>query len=141
MPFLSTAACTQTIPVIPACRALGLGLIAWSPLERGLLAGDLDAVTEGRRARLHADFVQRHRAKLEAYEAFCRELGEEPAHVALAWLLANPVLTAPIIGPRTVQQLEGSLRALEIELSEDVLGRLDEIWPGPGGQAPEAYAW
>jgi aryl-alcohol dehydrogenase-like predicted oxidoreductase len=61
--------------------------------------------------------------------------------VALAWLLHNPVVTAPIVGPRTLNQLEGNLRALEIKLSDEVLKRLDEIWPGPGGDAPEAYAW
>jgi aryl-alcohol dehydrogenase-like predicted oxidoreductase len=78
---------------------------------------------------------------MEAYEAFCQELGEEPADVALAWLLHNPAVTAPIIGPRTMEQLQGSLRAVEIQLAEDAMRRLDEIWPGPGGEAPNAYAW
>jgi aryl-alcohol dehydrogenase-like predicted oxidoreductase len=78
---------------------------------------------------------------LEQYEALCRELGEKPADVALAWLLENPVVTAPIIGPRTMEQLEGSLRALDIKLSKKTLNKLDEIWPGPGGPAPEAFAW
>jgi len=72
---------------------------------------------------------------------FCREIGEPPAAVALAWLLRNPAVTAPIIGPRTVEQLEGSLRALEIKLPDEIAARLDEIWPGPKGEAPEAYAW
>ena len=71
----------------------------------------------------------------------CRELGEKPADVALAWLLANPVVTAPIIGPRTAEQLDGSLRAVELTLSDETMKKLDEIFPGPGGQAPEAYAW
>ncbi|HZB95755.1 MAG TPA: aldo/keto reductase, partial [Herpetosiphonaceae bacterium] len=74
-------------------------------------------------------------------EALCQELGEGPADVALARLLRNPVVTAPIIGLRTVEQLTGNLRALEITLSEEALRRLDEIWPGPGGEAPNAYAW
>ena len=78
---------------------------------------------------------------MEAYEALCQELGEEPGDVALAWLLHNPVVTAPIIGPRTTEQLTGNLRALEINLTEESLKRLDEIWPGPGGEAPNAYAW
>jgi aryl-alcohol dehydrogenase-like predicted oxidoreductase len=85
--------------------------------------------------------VEEHRSQLETYEALCEELGEEPAGVALAWLLRNPDVTAPIIGPRTLEQLESCVRALEIELSDDVLERLDEIWPGPGGEAPQAYAW
>jgi aryl-alcohol dehydrogenase-like predicted oxidoreductase len=85
--------------------------------------------------------TEKYGPQLEAYQAFCGEIGEQPAHVALAWMLHNPVVTAPIVGPRTVSQLKESTRALEIELSPDMLARLDEIWPGPGGEAPEAYAW
>jgi aryl-alcohol dehydrogenase-like predicted oxidoreductase len=136
------AARTIELEVIPACRALGVGLVPWSPLGGGLLGGVLARASEGRRAsdRLQRS-VERHRAALEAYEALCRELGETPADVALAWLLHNPVVTAPIIGPRTMEQLTGSLHALEVVLSREVLARLDRIWPGPGGEAPEAYAW
>ena len=68
-------------------------------------------------------------------------MGEEPANVSLAWLLKNPIVTAPIIGPRTKEQLQGSMRSLDIELSDEVIKKIDEIWPGPGGHAPEAYAW
>jgi aryl-alcohol dehydrogenase-like predicted oxidoreductase len=78
---------------------------------------------------------------LEAYEGFCEQLGEQPAQVALAWLLANPVVTAPIIGPRTTQQLDENLRSLDIPMQPETLKKLDEIFPGPGGPAPEAYAW
>jgi aryl-alcohol dehydrogenase-like predicted oxidoreductase len=78
---------------------------------------------------------------LEAWEKVCAELGERPADVAIAWLLANPVVAAPILGPRTLEQFEGSLRSVEIKLEKDVLRRLDKIFPGPGGPAPEAYAW
>jgi aryl-alcohol dehydrogenase-like predicted oxidoreductase len=85
--------------------------------------------------------IEKHRARLEKWEAFCKSMGEQPADVALAWLLLNPVVTAPIIGPRTLEQLTGSLRALEIKLDEAALKALDEIFPGPGGAAPEAYAW
>jgi len=130
------------LEVIPACRDFGLGLIPWSPLAGGLLGGILQKVKEGRRA---SDDVQKaleeHRPKIEAYEVFCQELGEKPADVALAWLLKNPVVTAPIIGPRTMDQLEGSMRALEIRLTKKMMKQLDEIFPGPGGEAPEAYAW
>ena len=133
---------TVELEVLPACRAHGVGVIPWSPLAGGLLGGALQKAKEGRRAseRLQKS-VERHRAQLETYEPFCRELGESPADVALAWLLANPAVTAPIIGPRTMEQLTGSLRALEITLSAEQLARLDRIWPGPGGEAPEAYAW
>ncbi|MBK9714961.1 MAG: aldo/keto reductase [Kouleothrix sp.] len=133
---------TIELEVIPACRAFGLGLIPWSPLAGGLLGGALQKASAGRRAdeRMRQN-VEQSRAKLEAYEALCGELGEQPADVALAWLLRNPVVTAPIIGPRTLDQLSGSLRALDIQLSDEHLQRLDAIWPGPGGEAPEAYAW
>ena len=87
------------------------------------------------------ELIDKLRPQLEQYENFCKELGEQPADVALAWLLSNPVVTAPIIGPRTLEQFEGSLRSIDIELDADVLGRLDKIFPGPGGPAPEAYAW
>ena len=80
------------------------------------------------------------RDTINAWEKLCSELGERPADVALAWLLANPVVTAPIIGPRTIGQFEGSLRSLDIELDPEVLSRLDQIFPGPG-HAPEGYAW
>ena len=85
--------------------------------------------------------IEKLRPQIEQYEAFCKELGEKPADVALAWLLHRPGVTSPIIGPRTMKQLEGSLRALEIDLSAEALDRLDAIWPGPGGPAPEAFAW
>ncbi|NOZ57698.1 MAG: aldo/keto reductase [Calditrichaeota bacterium] len=130
------------LEVIPACQEYGLGIIPWSPLASGLLAGSLDKVKTGRRAEEATQKrAQQLRDKLEKYEALCRELGEEPANVALAWLLHQPAVTAPIIGPRTLEQLEGAIRAVEIKLSDEVLGKLDEIWPGPGGPAPEAYAW
>ncbi len=130
------------LEVIPACKDYGLGLIPWSPLAGGLLGGALEKLEKGRRA---SDDKQKQinelRPQLEKWEGFCRELGEQPADVTLAWLLANPVVTAPIIGPRTLEQLTGSLRALELKLDEAALKKLDEIWPGPGGAAPEAYAW
>jgi len=117
-------------------------LIPWSPVARGLLAGALESTGSGRRADedLRKD-VEKYRARLEAYEKVCKEVGEHPAHVALAWLLHQPAVTAPIIGPRTLDQLHGTMRVLELTLSSDTLKRLDEIFPGPGGHAPEAYAW
>lgn len=130
------------LEVIPACEQYGLGLIPWSPLGGGLLGGVLQKIEKGRRASEETQKkIEKNRSKLEAYEAMCKEMGEEPADVALAWLLHNPVVTAPIIGPRTMEQFTGSLRALDIQLSEVTLKRLDEIFPGPGGPGPEAYAW
>jgi aryl-alcohol dehydrogenase-like predicted oxidoreductase len=130
------------LEVVPACREYGLGLIPWSPLAGGLLGGVLQKIKEGRRAEEDRQKdIKKYRPQLEAWEKFCKQMGEKPADVALAWLLTNPVVTAPIIGPRTMEQLTGSLRALKIKFSKAEMKKLDEIWPGPGGEAPEAYAW
>ncbi|HWF61626.1 MAG TPA: aldo/keto reductase [Nitrospira sp.] len=133
---------TIELEVIPACEAYGIGLIPWSPLGRGLLAGVLQSVDGGRRANedLKKEVAQ-SRSKLEAYEGLCARIGESPATVALAWLLHQRAVTSPIIGPRTMEQLEGAMRALSLSLSNDILKQLDELFPGPGGTAPESYAW
>jgi aryl-alcohol dehydrogenase-like predicted oxidoreductase len=133
---------TVELEVLPAAAAYGIGIIPWSPLGGGLLGGALQKVTEGRRgADRMQGLVEEHRAQLEAWEGFCAERGEQPADVALAWLLHQPTVTAPIVGPRTEEQFAGSLRALDIALDQEALDRLDKIFPGPGGPAPEAYAW
>jgi aryl-alcohol dehydrogenase-like predicted oxidoreductase len=130
------------LEVLPACEKFGLGVIPWSPLAGGILGGALEKFEKGRRAsETRQEDIDKYRPQLEAYENLCKQIGESPADVALAWLLKNPVVTAPIIGPRTLDQLTGSLRAIEINFSEETLKSLDEIWPGPGGPAPEAYAW
>jgi aryl-alcohol dehydrogenase-like predicted oxidoreductase len=130
------------LEVLPACRDYGLGVIPWSPLLGGLLGGALRKAREGRSVgEQQRKRLERYRPQVEEYEAFCDELGERPSDVALAWLLHQEGVTGPIVGPRTLEQLEHSLRALEIELDEKALERLDRIWPGPGGPAPEAYAW
>ena len=130
------------LEVIPACETYGIGLIPWSPLGRGILAGALKTPASGRRA--DEDLrkrVEALRPKLEAYETLCRTLEEEPANIALAWLLHQPAVTCPIIGPRTSAQVDGTMRARELTLSQETLKKLDAIFPGPGGPAPEAYAW
>jgi NDP-hexose C3-ketoreductase / dTDP-4-oxo-2-deoxy-alpha-D-pentos-2-ene 2,3-reductase len=137
------AARTVELEVLPACQGYGLGVLPWSPLHGGLLAGILrkqggSGRSGGGRA---AEALAGMRPQVEAYEAFCAEIGEDPAQVGLAWLLHQPAVTAPIVGPSSAGQLEAALRALEIRLDEKALSRLDEIFPGPGGPAPEAYAW
>ncbi|MBN9386821.1 MAG: aldo/keto reductase [Chloroflexi bacterium] len=130
------------LEVIPACEDYGLGLIPWSPLAGGLLGGVLSNQQSGRRTGEGVQkALEKNRSKIEAFENLCKDLGEEPADVALAWLLAHPVVTAPIIGPSSADQFSGSLHALELKLSEETMKKLDEIFPGPGGKAPEAYAW
>jgi aryl-alcohol dehydrogenase-like predicted oxidoreductase len=130
---------TVELEVLPACRAYGVGVLPWSPLAGGILAAGADGV------RRKEEFVAAKRTRLEPrlaeWHALCRDVGESPATVALAWLLHQDGVTSPILGPRTMDQLTGALRALEIRLSAEHLKRLDAMFPGPGGPAPEAYAW
>lgn len=136
------AARSIELEVIPACRDYGLGLLPWSPLEGGLLGGVLGKIEAGRRASEdNLKKLEKMRARIEQWEELCKRVGEEPADLALAWLFTNPVVTSPIIGPRTLQQLSASLKALEIKIDPEILDELNVIFPGPGGEAPEAYAW
>ncbi|MCE1190019.1 MAG: aldo/keto reductase [Ignavibacteria bacterium] len=130
------------LEVLPACKAMGIGVIPWSPMAGGLLCGVLEKAETGRRTREPLQqSVEKLRPQIEQYEALCKTLGYKPADVALAWVLQNPVVTSPIVGPRTVQQLEDNVKALELQLDSETVKALDTIWPGPGNQAPEAYAW
>lgn len=149
-------ACRQAeLEVMPACHAYGVGILPWSPTEGGYLAGMLDG---GESERRKNEDLQRRaangRPQLEAWEGLCRKLGEKPVGVALAWALRHPAVTAPIIGPRTMDQLLDSLRALEITLDPEVLGKLDEIFPPAAHplifpsssspyryESPEAFSW
>ncbi|MDQ2960960.1 MAG: aldo/keto reductase [Candidatus Dormibacteraeota bacterium] len=127
--------------VIPAALHYGLGILPWSPLAGGVLGDILRKQREGRSA---ADHVQKRieplRAQLERFDLLCNELGSTAADVSLAWLLAQPAVTAPIIGPRTAEQLAGNLRALDVSLDDDALRTIDDIFP-PVGPSPQAYAW
>jgi aryl-alcohol dehydrogenase-like predicted oxidoreductase len=128
------------LEVLPAAQEHGIGVIAWSPLDGGILNGVLNP-GEGSRNKGRIEQIEKLRPQLEQFSRLCRELGESEATVALAWTLAHPAMTAPIIGPRTLRQFEDALRAVELKLDEEVLKKLDEIFPGPGGEAPKAYAW
>lgn len=127
--------------MLPAARDLDLGVVAWSPLAGGLLVGKALKSNAGTRTAKRADLIEKHRSQLEKFSALCKELGEKEANVALARVPANPVLTAPIIGPRSVEQLRDTIKAVEISLDEEILCMLNNIFPGPGGKTPEAYAW
>ena len=165
----SLACRTPELEVIPACRHYGLGFLTWGPVYGGLLAGNLKKPPKGGRrdnqgpliknflakhlkqverheahgaqSPLIKNFLAKHQKQVERYDALCKKLGEEPAVVAQAWILHNPAVTSVVIGPRTLEHLESSIRATEITFDEETLNELDEIWPGPGGEAPEAYAW
>ncbi|RKE17986.1 aldo/keto reductase [Streptomyces sp. TLI_171] len=130
------------LEVVPAAQHYGLGLIPWSPLHGGLLGGVLRKEREGvRRAEGRAvDTLNERREQIQAYEDLCAELGHEPGDVALAWLRSRPAVTAPIVGPRTEEQLTAAVRSLDVELDAKTLERLDELFPGHR-TAPEDYAW
>jgi aryl-alcohol dehydrogenase-like predicted oxidoreductase len=134
---------TVELEVLPACREYGVGVIPWSPLAGGVLGGVLGAdSTSRRKSEMALKRIEKLRPQLEKWEKLCAELGEDPAAVALAWLLHQDGVTCPIIGPRTIDQFDGaSLRALDVSLDEATLATIDSIFPGPGGTAPEAYAW
>jgi len=130
------------LEVLPAARHYGLGVIPWSPLHGGLLGGVLRKESEGKRRQegRAKDMLDSRREQVQAYEDLCDEIGAPPAHVALAWLLAQPGVTGPIIGPRTQEQLDDAVGAVDVTLDDKTLARLDEIWPGHK-TAPEDDAW
>lgn len=131
------------LEVLPAARALGIGLLPWSPLHGGVLGGILRKRADGTAYRSTGPFATEDLAKIHdrvvEWERFCDERGRDPGELALAWLLHQDGVTAPVIGPRTVEQLDGALRAMSIRLEDQDLSELDRIFPGPGGPAPEAY--
>lgn len=129
------------LEVLPAAESLGIGIIPWSPLDGGLLGRNALNPLNVSRSQENKERIARHRDQLLKFERFAGEIGVPQDNIALAWLLANPVVTAPIIGPRTVEQLHESLKALDVKLGQAECDALDEIFPGPGGPAPKAYAW
>jgi aryl-alcohol dehydrogenase-like predicted oxidoreductase len=128
--------------LVPAAEFYGIGIVPWSPLHGGLLGGVVRKEREGRRrtSGRAADSLEEHRQQIEQYEELCEKIGHEPAEVGLAWLLTRPGVTAPIVGPRTSEQLESALAAQQLTLEQSVLDQLDEIFPGHR-TAPEDYAW
>ena len=131
------------LEVLPSSFDHGIGVIPWSPLDGGILGGRaLDPEKNSRTMdKMQETKIEKLKSNIEQYYAFCEELGESPADVAIAWLLQNEAVAAPIIGPRNEKQLVGITKSVEIKLSVETLKKLDEIWPGPGGTAPEAYSW
>jgi aryl-alcohol dehydrogenase-like predicted oxidoreductase len=130
------------LEVLPAARQYGLGVIPWSPLHGGLLGGVLRKEAEGvrRQQGRSKEMLESKRDQVQAYEDLCDEIGTPPGQVALAWLLAQQGVTGPIIGPRTMEQLDDAVAAVDVKLDEKTLARLDDIWPG-FKTAPEHYAW
>lgn len=126
------------LEVLPACQALGIGFVAWGPLDGGLLSGKGEETL--RRAN-NKDNYKKYQGKLEAFSALCRQAGIPEAEAAQTWLLSNPAVTAPIIGVRTIEQLQSCIQVIEHSMDDTFMVELDKIFPGYGGAAPEAYAW
>ncbi|AQW47932.1 aldo/keto reductase [Streptomyces violaceusniger] len=135
------------LELIPAAQRYGVGVLAWSPLHGGLLSGALRKLAEGTAMKTAqgraAQALEVHRDAVAAYEKLCDGLGADPAEVGLAWVMGRPGITAPVIGPRSLRQLEGAFKAMELTLSDEVLTELDRLFPpiGNGGPGPEAWAW
>ena len=129
------------LELIPASQELGIGFMCWGPLQGGMLSGSLlSEVESGQRSGKYVNNLPEERLEqLRAYHALCRDYGQDEATVSMAWLLSRPGVTSPLIGPRTVQQLQGSLKALEWRLPEEMEAELEKLFPGPGGSAPRAY--
>ena len=127
--------------VLPTAQRYGMAVIPWSPLNGGFLTGryrpGADAPTSGRAARLPQRFdperpdVARKLELVPQLEAVAQRAGLSLPHLALGFTLAHPAVTAPIIGPRTMEQLEGLLGAAEVRLDDDTLDAIDGIVP-PG---------
>ena len=127
--------------MIPACQYYGVGIIPWSPLEGGLLGGIIKKTGRGRRNSDEIiDKLKHYRNQIERWERFCKNIGEDPANVALAWLIHQAGISSTIIGPRTIQQFKSSIRSMEIKFDNESLEKLDIIFP-PAGQSPQYYAW
>jgi aryl-alcohol dehydrogenase-like predicted oxidoreductase len=127
--------------VLPTCRRYGMGVIPWSPLAGGWLSGrwrkgqEAPGSTRAQRLPHRYDLSlpanQRKLDAVEAYAALAEEAGLSLIHLAIAFVMRHPAVTAPIIGPRTMEQLESQIGAAEVELSDELLDRIDQVVP-PG---------
>jgi aryl-alcohol dehydrogenase-like predicted oxidoreductase len=129
------------VDALPATRAYGLGFLAWAPLHEGILGGRSGGAGHGRRRHTGraAEAASERSSQLTAFEQLAVTLGHPPGEVALAWVLHQPGVTAPIIGPRNHGQLASAVRAASMTIDQTSLARLDEIFPGHQ-PAPEEYA-
>ena len=128
------------LEVIPACKEYGLGVITWSPLSGGLLALNDDDGTGRRQSKSIKSAAQSRSDQLSRYGDLCKSIGETPSALALAWLLNQSGVTSNIIGPGSRAQLASVLHVPTMQISQETLATIDEIFP-PIGTAPEAYAW
>ncbi len=131
------------LEVLPAAQEMGIGMVTYHPLMEGMFSGHLLETTSGgqRGYATSKTISPENLDRLKRYAALCERIGESMPAVTYAWILSNPTVSSVIIGPRTIEQLESSAAAADLELDEGVLKEIDEIYPGPGGAAPQAYAW
>jgi aryl-alcohol dehydrogenase-like predicted oxidoreductase len=128
------------LEVLPAALDQGIGITIWSPLVRGLLGVNMFNLERRYLSDEVKVVIEKYRPQLTAFSELCSDLNETEASVALAWEMHHPAITAPVVGPSSIEDLHEMVRAVEIKFDESTLKRLDEIFPGPGGDAPEAYA-
>lgn len=135
------------LEVMPACKKFGIAFNSYAPLAGGFLTENALNPKPGTRGAGHSIYSDslgtwnegENRNRLLKLKALADELGETMSTVALAWQFNNPNVSSVICGCRTPEQLEASVHALDVKLEQDVMRRLDEIFPGPGGSGPEAY--
>jgi aryl-alcohol dehydrogenase-like predicted oxidoreductase len=137
--------------VLPTCRDFGMGVIPWSPLGGGWLSGRWRKGADDLTSRRSAMIPQRYdlslpanQAKLEAADALGKladDSGLSLIHIALAFVIRHPAVTAAIIGPRTMEQLESQLGAVDLQLDSELLDRIDEIVPPGTNINPADAGW
>lgn len=117
------------LEMLPMALDYGIGITVYSPLSRGLLGIDMDCPDKHPRsaeAEYHFNYIKE---QLREYSQLCRELGESPANVTLAWELAHPAVKSVIIAPNTCEDLAELLRSLEVVFTDQIMDKMDEIFP------------
>jgi aryl-alcohol dehydrogenase-like predicted oxidoreductase len=137
--------------VLPVCQEYRMGVIAWSPLAGGWLTGSWRKGQEAPQSTRAQRLPQRYdlalpdnQRKLDAADALAQlaeELGMTLIHMALAFVISHPAVTAAIIGPRTIEQLESQLGAVDVRLDAATLDRIDEIVPPGTNVSPADSGW
>jgi aryl-alcohol dehydrogenase-like predicted oxidoreductase len=132
--------------MIPLCQDQGIGIIPWSPLARGMLAGTRKALGDSSTSRSSTDELDQKLYDqpsdwevVEAVKHIAQQRGEPPARIALAWLLAKPAVTAPIVGATKIRHLDDAIAAVDIELTEEEIAALEAPYrahPVKGMEAP-----
>jgi len=146
-PLYNLANRDAEVELLPACEALGIGVCSYSPLARGVLTGKYKAGQEppadSRAARgnvrlMQTEYREANFALAEQVGKLAAQVGCTPSQLALAWVAANRLVTAPLIGPRTMAQLRDNLGALEVTLTPEIEAAIDDLVP-PGEHSGKGY--